>query len=69
MKSYFRAAMKSKNMPWANLTKNSKDIDMSPEAFQYKILKVLTNMAKFSIDPKSVSVTFALSRCFTGKVF
>ena len=56
MKSNFRAAMKAKNLPWANLTRNSSAINMSPEDFQYKLLKVLTNMAMFSIDPNSVSV-------------
>ena len=56
MKSNFLAAMKAKNMPWANLTRNASAIDMSPEVFQYKLLKVLTNMALFSIDPNSVSM-------------
>ena len=56
MKSNFRVAMKAKNLPWSNLKRNASAIDMSPEYSQYKLLKVLTNMAMFSIDPNSVSV-------------
>ena len=59
MKSNFRAAMKSKSLPWLNMTKifeADSSSNMSGSEFQYSLLIVLTNMAQFSIDPKSVSI-------------
>ena len=59
MKSSFRAAMKSKSLPWLNLTEKfdaDSSSNMSGSEFQYSLLTVLTNMAQFSIDPKSVSI-------------
>ena len=58
MKSRFRAAMKSKTMPWLNLTKmfdSDTETNMTGNEFQYSLLDILTNQAKFSIDPKGVS--------------
>ena len=58
MKSRFRAAMKSKKLPWSNLTakfNSDTDTKMTGSEFQYNLLNVLTNMAQFSIDPKGVS--------------
>jgi hypothetical protein len=59
MKSNFRAAMNSKSLPWLNLTKKfeaDSSSNMSGSEFQYSLLTVLTNMAQFSIDPKSVII-------------
>ena len=59
MKSRFRAAMKSKSMPWLNLTKkfdSDADTNLTGSEFQYNLLNVLTNLAQFSIDPKGVSL-------------
>ena len=59
MKSRFRAAMKSKSMPWLNLTKkfdSDPDTNLTGSEFQYNLLNVLTNLAQFSIDPKGVSL-------------
>ena len=49
--------MKSKSMPWLNLTKmfnSSQETNMTGSEFQYNLLEVLTNQAQFSFDPKGV---------------
>ena len=50
--------MKAKSLPWHNLTSkfHGTDIaDMSVSDLQYALVGILANMAKFTIDPKSVA--------------
>ena len=56
MKSNFRTAMKSKSMPWKDLTTKliTDGVVDSNAEFQYELVHYLHNMAEFSIDPKSV---------------
>ena len=56
IKSRFRAAMKSKKLPWYNITqKMNSELSGSGDEFQLELLDYLTNLVMFSIDPEGVS--------------
>ena len=58
MKSNFRTAMKTKSLPWRNLTQELIDQNTVASAaeFQFGLIQYLNNMAEFSIDPKGVEL-------------
>ena len=58
MKSNFRTAMKTKSLPWRNLSQELIDRNTvaSASEFQFGLIQYLNNMAEFSIDPKGVEM-------------
>lgn len=58
MKSNFRTAMKTKSLPWRNLSQEliDKNTVASASEFQFGLIQYLNNMAEFSIDPKGVEM-------------
>ena len=57
MKSRFRSAMKSKLMPWLNMTKRFDSGiygNLTGQDLQFNILEALTNLAEFTNEHKEV---------------